>query len=229
LRSNLDSPEALKAFKMWTGLFTNFKIQKQADFYNRFRSGEMPIGVADYSTYLLLSTAAPELTGWWGMKPMPGIEQPDGKINRATGGLGQTGIIFESSKHQDKAWEFLKWWTGADAQERFSSELEALIGVEARWNTANIEALERLPWQKADIDAILEQWDWFKEREIVLGGYYTTRHVANIWNEIVLNGKNTREAVEEGVKEINKELRKKREEFGITDTLDNSMDKGEGK
>jgi ABC-type glycerol-3-phosphate transport system substrate-binding protein len=228
-RSNLDSPEALNAFKMWTGLFTNFKIQKQADFYNRFRSGEMPIGVADYSTYLLLSTAAPELTGWWGMKPMPGLKQPDGKINRATGGLGQTGIIFEGSKHQDKAWEFLKWWTGADTQERFSSELEALIGVEARWNTANVEALKRLPWQKADIDAILEQWDWFKEREVVLGGYYTTRHVANIWNEVVLNGKITREAVEDGVREINKELRKKREEFGIKDTLDHPAKEGAGK
>jgi ABC-type glycerol-3-phosphate transport system substrate-binding protein len=214
-RSNLDSPEALDAMKMWTGLFTNYKIQKQADFYNRFRSGEMPIGVADYSTYILLSTAAPELTGWWGMKPVPGIKQSDGQINRATGGLGQTGVIFQSSKQQDQSWKFLKWWTGADTQERFGSELESLLGVEARWNTANVEALKRLPWQKEDINAILEQWDWFKEREVVLGGYYTTRYIANMWNEIVLNGKIPREAVEDGVREINKELRKKREEFGI--------------
>ena len=153
---------------MWTGLFTNYKIQKQADFYNRFRSGEMPIGVADYSTYILLSTAAPELTGWWGMKPMPGIKQTDGRINRSTGGLGQTGIIFQSSKQQDQSWEFLKWWTSADTQERFGSELESLLGVEARWNTANVEALKRMPWQTDDINAIMEQWEWFKEREVVL-------------------------------------------------------------
>ncbi|GBF76068.1 hypothetical protein PA598K_04510 [Paenibacillus sp. 598K] len=214
-RSALDSPEALEAIRMWTGLFTNYRIAKQADFYNRFRSGEMPIGVADYSTYILLSTAAPELTGWWAMKPMPGIEQADGRINRSTGGLAQTGMIFRSSDRQEEAWEFLKWWTGADAQERFGSELEALLGVEARWNTANVEALERLPWQQSDIDAILEQWEWFREREVVLGGYFTTRHVANMWNEIVLNGRIHREAVEAGVREINKELRKKREEFGL--------------
>ncbi|MBS4200492.1 extracellular solute-binding protein [Bacillus sp. FJAT-49732] len=222
--SKLDSPEALKAMEMWTELFTNYKIEKQADFYNRFRSGEMPIGVADYSTYILLSTAAPELTGWWGMKPMPGLEQEDGRINRSTGGLGQTGIIFKDSKMKEEAWQFLKWWTGADAQERFGSELEALLGVEARWNTANVEALNRLPWEQKDLDAILEQWEWFREREVVIGGYYTTRHIANMWNEIVLNGKVTREAVEEGVREINKELRKKREEFGLetsdTDRLD---------
>lgn len=213
--SALDSPEAFEAMKMWTGLFTNYKVQKQADFYNRFRSGEMPIGVADYSTYILLSTAAPELTGWWGMKPMPGIEQEDGQINRATGGLAQTGIIFKSSDMKEEAWELLKWWTSADVQERFGSELESLLGVEARWNTANIEALKRLPWQQSDIDAIMEQWEWFREREVVLGGYYTTRHIANMWNEIVLNGAIPRESVESGVREINKELRKKREEFGL--------------
>lgn len=214
-QSALDSPEAFEAMKMWTGLFTNYKVQKQADFYNRFRSGEMPIGVADYSTYILLSTAAPELTGWWGMKPMPGIKQEDGQINRSTGGLAQTGIIFKSSDMKEEAWELLKWWTSADTQETFGSELESLLGVEARWNTANVEALKRLPWQQSDIDAILEQWEWFKEREVVLGGYYTTRHIANMWNEIVLNGKIPREAIESGVREINKELRKKREEFGL--------------
>ncbi|MNP16201.1 hypothetical protein D3C76_1085880 [compost metagenome] len=219
----------MEAFKMWTGLFTNYKIQKQADFYNRFRSGEMPIGVADYSTYVLLSTAAPELTGWWGMKPMPGIEQSDGQINRSTGGLAQTGMIFKDTEMREESWEFLKWWTSADAQERFGSELEALLGVEARWNTANVEALKRLPWQSADLEAILEQWEWFKEREVVIGGYYTTRHIANVWNEIVLNGKITREAVEDGVKEIDKELRKKREEFGIDgETEDQAQDKERG-
>ncbi|TDQ41039.1 extracellular solute-binding protein [Aureibacillus halotolerans] len=215
MESALNSPEALEAFEMWTGLFTNYKIEKQADFYNRFRSGEMPIGVADYFTYILLSTAAPELTGWWEMVPMPGIQQEDGQINRSTGGLGQTGIIFKDTDMKDESWEFMKWWTGADAQEQFGSELEALLGVEARWNTANIEALKRLPWDENDIDSILEQWKWFREREVVLGGYFTTRHIANIWNEVVLNGKIPREAVEEGVKEINKELRKKREEFGL--------------
>lgn len=214
-RSALDSPEALAAMKMWTGLFTNYKIEKQADFYNRFRSGEMPIGVADYSTYILLSTAAPELTGWWGMKPMPGIRQPDGRINRSTGGLGQTAVIFKNTDMKEEAWTFLKWWTSADTQERFGAELEALLGVEARWNTANVEALKRLPWAEEDIAAVLEQWEWFRERQVVLGGYYTTRHIANMWNEIVLNGKLPREAIEAGVREINKELRKKREEFGL--------------
>jgi hypothetical protein len=79
-----------------------------------------------------------------------------------------------------------------------------------------------MPWSTSDINAIMEQWNWFKEREVVIGGYYTTRHIANVWNEVVLNGKITREAVEEGVRAINKELRKKREEFGLDEPKDSS-------
>jgi len=228
-RSALDSPEGLKAIKLWTGLFTNYKLEKQADFYNRFRSGEMPIGVADYNMYTLLSTAAPELTGWWGMKPMPGIRQPDGTINRSTGGLGQVGIIFKSSKKQQQAWEFLKWWTSTDTQVEFGTELESLLGVGARWNTANVEALKRLPWNQSDIDAILEQWSQFRERKVVVGGYYTSRYIANIWNEIVLSGENPREAVEDGVRDINRELAKKREEFGLDASLAQQVTGGDGK
>ncbi|HEY0827463.1 MAG TPA: extracellular solute-binding protein [Bacilli bacterium] len=213
--SALDSPEALKALKLWTALFKDYKIPVEANFYNRFRTGEMPIGVADYSTYLLLSTAAPELNGWWEMKPMPGVRQESGEINRSTGGAAQTGIIFKNSKLQKESWEFLKWWTSADIQEEFGIELESLLGVEARWNTANVEALKRLPWPQRDIESITEQWDWFKERQIVPGSYFTDRYMVNVWNEVVLQNTNERESLDDAVKLINKELLKKRIEFGI--------------
>ena len=109
----------------------------------------------------------------------------------------------------------MKWWTDADTQVRFGTELEGLLGVEARWNTANVQALNRLPWPKHDIEAIQEQWRWFKEREAVLGGYFTDRHLVNAWNRVVLEGWNVREAAEEAVQAIDRELRKKQEEFGL--------------
>ncbi|MFC0392978.1 extracellular solute-binding protein [Paenibacillus mendelii] len=225
--SNLDTPEGLKAMKMWTGLYTNYKISKEANFYNRFRTGEIPIGVADYTMYLQLMTAAPELTGLWEMRPMPGITQEDGQINRSMGGAGQSAVIFKDSKLKDEAWEFVKWWTSQQSQERYGADIEMSLGSAARWNTANVEALKDLPWAKKDVDAILEQWEWFKEREIVPGDYYTTRYITNIWSEIVLNGKNIREALEEGVKEINKEIRKKRTEFNLdVEPAANSSSKG---
>ena len=215
LASALDRPEALDAFTAWTNLYTNYRIPVVADFYNRMRTGEMPVGVADYQTYVLLSTAAPELTGWWEMRPMPGLRQSDGTINRSIGGAGTTAMIFRQSEHPDAAWEFLKWWTSEDIQIRYAEEVEALLGVEARWNTANVEALKNLPWPKADIEAILEQWNWFQEQPVVLGGYFTSRHISNAWNRRVLEGMPAREALELAVKDINRELRRKQEEFGI--------------
>jgi len=213
--SALDQPEALQAFRDWTSLYTNYHIPMYADFFNRFKTGEMPIGIADYWTYVLLSTAARELTGRWQMAPIPGVRMPDGTINRATGGEGNAVVIFRQSEHPQEAWEFAKWWTSTEVQLRYGVELEALLGVEARWNTANVDALQEMSWPRNDIQAITEQWQWFQERPVVLGGYYTPRHIGNAWNKVVLQGTNPREALEEAVREINRELRKKQEEFGI--------------
>jgi ABC-type glycerol-3-phosphate transport system substrate-binding protein len=215
LRSALDQPEALRAFREWTDLYTNYRVPMYADFFNRFKTGEMPIGIADYWTYVLLSTAARELMGRWQMAPIPGVQMSDGSINRSTGGSGNAVVIFKQSEHPNESWEFIKWWTSTDVQLRYGVELEALLGVEARWNTANVEALQSMAWPKQDIEAIAEQWQWFQERPVVLGGYYTPRHISNAWNKVVLQGTNPREALEEAIRQINRELRKKQEEFGI--------------
>lgn len=213
--SALDSPEALEAFRLWTSLYAQYRVPMEANFYNRIRTGEIPIGVADYFNYVLLSTAAPELTGWWQMDPIPGVRQPDGRINRTTGGFADVGVIYSDTPYPEQSWELLKWWTSEEIQGRFGAELEALLGVEARWNTANMEALQNMPWPRRDIAAILQQFEWFKEMPIVLGGYFTPRHVMNAWNRVVLQGLNPREALEIAVKDIDRELRKKQEEFGI--------------
>ncbi|HEX2036349.1 MAG TPA: extracellular solute-binding protein [Chloroflexota bacterium] len=231
-RSSLDTPEALAGFMEWTELYSSYKIPREANFFTRMRTGEQPIGVANYYTYIQLSTAAPELTGRWEMRPMPGhrcgspsvtgtltIPCPPGTepgtVVRTSGGTGQAAVIFNQSTQKEAAWEFVKWWTGKDAQQRFGGELEALIGVEARWNTANLEALQALPWPKRDIANIMEQWRWFREPPVVLGGYFTGRHVLNAWNRVVLQGVNPREALEDAIYDINKELAKKQEEFGV--------------
>jgi ABC-type glycerol-3-phosphate transport system substrate-binding protein len=215
MRSSLDQPASLAAFREWTALYTNYHVPMYADFFNRFKTGEMPIGIADYWTYVLLSTAARELMGRWQMAPIPGRMMEDGSINRATGGSGNAVVIFKQSEHPREAWEFAQWWTSTEIQLRYGVELEALLGVEARWNTANVDALQGMAWPKGDIDAISEQWQWFQERPVVLGGVNTPRHLGNAWNKVVLQGTNSREALEEAIKQINRELRKKQEEFGI--------------
>ena len=89
------------------------------------------------------------------------------------------------------------------------------MGAEARWNTANKEAFLELSWNDEDIEVIQEQWKWAKETPTVLGGYFTARHLTNAWTTVVVSGGDPMDAIEQAVKDINRELRMKQEEYGV--------------
>lgn len=229
LRSALDSPEAYQAFKEYCELYTGYGLPVVANFYNRMRTGEMPMGVGTYDTYMRLSVAAPELAGRWGIAEFPGTRRDDGTVDRTVGGIAlEADVILANSEYPDASWEFLKWWTSTPIQERFGRELEALIGPEARWNTANVEAFQRLPWRREDLEVITSTWEWARDMPVVLGGYFTGRHIVNAWNRVVMSKKSSvvnrtnrtyvlpRDSLEQAVKDINRELRQKQEEYGVT-------------
>jgi ABC-type glycerol-3-phosphate transport system substrate-binding protein len=217
--SALDKPEAFRAFQEYTELYTSYGIPVSANFFNRMRSGEMPIGIGGYNLYMQLSVAAPELAGKWGIAPLPGLKKADGTVDRSNGALaGGCDIIMKQTKFPEESWEFLKWWSSTPVQTKFARELEALVGAEARWNTANVEAFTSLSWKQEDIKVIKEQWKWAKETSVVLGGYFTGRYLSNAWNSVVISGANLRDSLENAVKEINRELRMKQEEYGVYDS-----------
>ena len=59
-------------------------------------------------------------------------------------------------------------------------------------------------------------WNWATEIPVVLGGYYTTRYIGNAFNNVVVSGNLTvRDALEEAVEAINKELETKQIEYGV--------------
>lgn len=214
--SNLDSEKAFSAFKEWTQLYTNYGLDAESNFFTRMRTGIMPIGVGEYATYMKFLNAAPELYGRWGIAPMLGTVKEDGSIDRTVGGISSTAnAIMAQSDKQEESWEFMKWWMETETQIKFGREVEATLGTAARWNTANIEAFESLPWDQDDLLIIKEQMSLAKEQPIVLGGYFTTRHLVNAWNRVVIGNKNERDSLEEAVVEINKELRNKHEEYGF--------------
>ena len=215
-KTGLDTPEALKAFKEYTELYTSYNIPVVANFFNRFRSGEQPLGVEGYLAYVQLSTAAPELKGKWGIAPVPGHMKPDGTIDRSVGGIAaEACMIMSNTVYPEEAWKFLKWWTDAGTQANFGASIESKVGPEARWNTANKTAFVQLPWNKGDLEVITKQWEWAKEVPIVLGGYFTNRHMVNAWNRVVLGNTTVRDSLETAVKDINKELKNKQEEYGV--------------
>jgi ABC-type glycerol-3-phosphate transport system substrate-binding protein len=216
LKSGLDTPQAYLAFKEYTELFTHYGVPEVANFYQNMRNGIMPIGVGNFALYMQLSVAAPELAGKWGIAPLPGVMLEDGTIDRTAGGITSQGdIIMKQSEKPEASWEFLKWWSSTEAQATFAREVEALMGAEARWNTANKEAFLQLSWNREDIEVIQEQWQWAEETPTVLGGYFTARHLTNAWTTVVVSGGDPRDALEQAVKDINRELRMKQEEYGV--------------
>ena len=214
--SALDTPEAYQAFKFWTDMYANYGIDAESNFFTRIRTGTMPIGIGNFTTYMQLMTSAPELYGRWSIAPVPGTVQPDGTVSHAVGTTAATaGVILAQSDKQEAAWTFLRWWMSEETQTRYGRELEAVLGTGARWNTANVNAFFSLPWDARHAEIIRAQMEAAQEQLIVPGGYFTGRHIINAWNRVVVNNENARDSLEEAVKDINKELFNKRMEFGL--------------
>ncbi len=214
-RCLLDSETAIEAFDFYTKFFTHYKTPVVFDFPNRFRTGEMPLGIADYSTFNLLEVFAPELRGLWDFTVLPGLEQPDGTINRSVSTGTLASMILSSSTNKEKAWEFLKWWISADTQLRFGRELESVMGAAARYATANYDAFRRLSWSSEQMKVLDEQRSWTVGIPEVPGGYFVNRNIINAVRRVLNEDTDTRETLLDYNITINDELIKKRKEFGL--------------
>ncbi|WP_152394181.1 extracellular solute-binding protein [Paenibacillus guangzhouensis] len=215
MKSGLDSETAVQQFKKWTDFYVNYKIPIQADFANRFRTGEMPIGVIDYTMYNKLSVFAPEIKGLWAFAPVPGTKTADGTIRRETGSGGSATVMFKKTKNKEAAWEFMKWWTSKETQIAFGRQMEIRMGASARYPTANQEALSALPWPTKDFSILKEQMSWVQGVPEVPGGYLTGRNIENAFRRVVVQGDDAREALEYYVRYINEEITLKRQEFNL--------------
>ncbi|MCL2599809.1 MAG: hypothetical protein FWD88_01310, partial [Treponema sp.] len=213
--TTLDSEVAIEAFDFYTQFFTHFRTPMVFDFVNRFRSGEMPLAFADYTNFNTLEVFAPEIRGLWGFGLVPGLEQPDGSINRSISTGALASMIFSQARQPQLDWEFLQWWLDTETQLRFGRELESILGSAARYPTANIEAFRRLPWGAEQMAILNEQRSWAVGVPEVPGGYFVGRHLINATRRILTRGEDTRETLLDYTLVINDELRRKRQEFGL--------------
>lgn len=215
IESGLDTEIAVQVFKKWTDLYVNYKLPIRADIANRFRTGEMPLVIGDYTLFNKLNVFAPEIKGLWEFTSVPGIEARDGMIHKDVGSSGTASILMEASAHKQEAWEFLKWWTRGDIQVAFGRELEIRMGASARYPTANLEALDELPWQTSDLNNLKEQFQWVRGIPEVPGGYFTGRHLDNAFRKVVVQGEDARESLDYYLRYINEEITLKRQEFNL--------------
>lgn len=104
-----------------------------------------------------------------------------------------------------------------DIQTEFGLNLEQYRGETFRWNSANVHAFANMPWKQDDLSVILDQWQWMQEWPNVPGGYMTARELGFAWNNAAIDQVNPRIALEKAVKEINREMKRKQQEFNYID------------
>lgn len=209
----LGTTEALEVFEFWTDFYTEYKLPKEASFYNRFRIGTMPLGIESYTLYQTLVNAAPEIRENWAIAEVPGVVCEDGSINNAVAGSGTGCGVIADTGNEKYAWEFLKWWTAADTQLKYSDSVETILGTLGRVASANIEAVSDMSWKKQDLKVILSAWENVEEVAEVPGSYYLTRAVDQAYWAVVNGNSTTKEALMIWSKVADNEITRKIEDY----------------
>lgn len=217
--SNLDSMGSLLTFKYWTEFYTKQSFPVSISVITRFRTGEVPILIEDYSYTNYISATAPEIEGDWAIAPLPGTLKEDGTFDRSTSCMVGAAMIVKNIVEQndtaEEAWEFLKWWTSADTQVTYANEQKAILGDSADFPVANLEALRKLATDRGISDTIEETISWLRGMPQVPGGYITGRNVENAFLNVYYNSINAVDTLYSQVRTINSEITIKRREFGL--------------
>ncbi|MBR4554820.1 MAG: extracellular solute-binding protein [Ruminococcus sp.] len=216
-KTNFDSQEAIDSFDTWTKFYTTYSFEQTYDAFTRFRQGDMPVLIQNYTFFNQLTVAAPEIKGCWSFQPIPGTMQEDGTINHTSNSSGAAAIIFSTldEDRQKDAWEFVKWFTSDDTMTSYGNDIESIVGTMGRFDSANINALEHLSWTTREVSLLKEQMLNQTEIPVIPASYGVTRGIMNAFREVVNNAENARDTLFWYNKDINDEITRKREDLGL--------------
>ena len=216
---DLDSDVALEAFDFVCRLYTDYSLPVTFDAANRFRTGEMPLVIGDYaSIYNTLTVYATEIEGLWEFSSLPGSEDPTDKVDGfnydSLAGISAT-VIPNGCDDFKAAWEFVQWQTSAKVQADYGNKIVALIGPAAKYETANINAIEDLSWTASEKAAIKDQMANLNAIVNYPGSYIISRYMKFAFLDAYNDGANPVEAMLSYINSINGEITRKRQEFGM--------------
>lgn len=214
----INSEEAMKGFETLTDLYRLYNVPKNvSSFYNSFRYGQIPIGIASFTDYVKIKNAAPEIANLWEIAPSPGTLLEDGSIQRGTTAAASACAIMESSDKKNEGWEFLKWWLDSGTQVEFANSLQTTFGPEYLWNSANKAAFANLTFPEKDKKVIQTQWEQTFEIHRHPALYSIERELSTAWSHVVLDGQSPRIALDNAASVANREFKRKLLEFGYVD------------
>ena len=217
--TNLDQTDLMMVFKDWTEYYTNQGLEYSVNLTTRFRTGEIPVMVGDYSYINTLSISAPEISGKWSIAKIPGTRQADGSVDHTAAAMIGTSFIVSSTVEKDgmlnEAWDFLKWWTSAQTQANYSIELKAEDGEAAEYPVANIDAIKDGGLKDEFKEVVLGLIDDLKAEPQIPGSYITGRTIRNAFVTTVSDNVDPIDTLYITLDAINTEITNKRQEFGL--------------
>ncbi len=214
---SFDTDTTLDAFTQLCDFFTTYRFPLTYDAANRFRSGEMPILIADYIQYYNQFTIfAPELKGLWGFTTIPGTVQEDGSVNKSVMATINSIVIMmdAADRGTDEAgFKFIKWWMGATVQGQYANELVALLGPAGKYATANMEAFNDMSWTASELKEIQNQFSNLQAVPEMPGSYIIARNIEFAFLNVYNNDYVPSEALQDYTNTINAEFQRKRDEL----------------
>jgi ABC-type glycerol-3-phosphate transport system substrate-binding protein len=220
MRINLDSNLALDSFETMCNMFTQYSFPYKYDFVNRFRTGEIPIGIAGYNgTYNHLIVFATELRGLWEFVPMPGYyltnEKGEKYLNNVSVSSVSSIVMINGCDDKPAAWEFMKWHSGAECQVEYSNEMVAILGDSAKHATANMTALETMPWTNKEYTNLMGQFGNLASIPNYPGAYIIGRYTKFAFLSAYNDNADPVTELLSYITTINKEINRKRSEFNL--------------
>ncbi len=218
-RIDLDSDIALEAFDYVCRLYSDYSFPVSYDAANRFRTGEIPILIGGYcGLYNQLVVYATEIEGLWEFCSLPGTFRDgdgDGIDELHYESLASVGatVILRGCDDLRSAWQFVQWNSSADVQATYGNKMVALIGPSAKYEAANLQALEDLSWTASEKLAIKDQMNNMCSIVNYPGSYIYNRYMKFAFLDVVNDGANAVEAMQGYIDAINSEITRKREEF----------------
>ncbi len=217
--SRLDELTSLLTFKKWTEFYTKQAFDLSISIVTRFRTGEAPIIIDDYTYINSISAAAPEIDGLWSIAPIPGTVLEDGTIDRSVAcNVGACMMLKQAVEENDtanEAWDFIKWWTSTETQLAYAKEQKTILGNAANFPVGNAEAIVTLGSDLGFEETLAETLKWSRGIPQVPGGYISGRYVENSFLTVVNNNTDPVDTLYNNIRHINKEITTKRTEFGL--------------
>lgn len=217
-----DNAAGLEAFNLMVDLYNVYGMQNSiASLYDGFRYSEIPMGIGGSGLYLQLNAAAPEVAGKWDIAMSPGV-RVDGQIQRYLPANATSCMIFDNRGNEDEAWDLLKWWLSDEVQAEYAHLMSSTYGPDYFWCSANLNAFKQSSViTEEHKEIILEQWQWQKEVVMHPANYIVERSISNAWVDVVVNGKELADSLDNSVLTANREIIRKLKEFGYVDSNGN--------